>query len=156
MDHFNIKLLIFVDILQVFKISLSEVQGFGNFELSPMCNQVYIWCMYIWALTWDFQQCGMCDQQRLRSACAYAQPDQSLCYSLEYSISVKLPTELNLEFLSLKGGCAGSSEYTLVKISHCWKFCVTAHILTWYFRWCIPHNVQAARCLWCIPVQGRL
>ena len=35
--------------------------------------------MYIWAVTWDLQQCGMCDQQSLRSACAYAQSDQSLC-----------------------------------------------------------------------------
>ena len=34
---------------------------------------------YIWAATCDFQQCGICDQQSLRSACAYAQPDQSLC-----------------------------------------------------------------------------
>ena len=33
----------------------------------------------IWARAWDFQQCGMCDQQSLRSACAYAQSDQSLC-----------------------------------------------------------------------------
>ena len=33
----------------------------------------------IWAATWDFQQCGLCDQQSLRSACAYAQSDQSLC-----------------------------------------------------------------------------
>ena len=32
----------------------------------------------------------MCDQQRLRSACAYAQSDQSLCYSHEYSMIVKL------------------------------------------------------------------
>ena len=31
-----------------------------------------------WAATWDFQQCGMCDQQRLRPVCAYAQSDQSL------------------------------------------------------------------------------
>ena len=28
----------------------------------------------------DFQQCGMSDQQSLRSACAYAQADQSLCF----------------------------------------------------------------------------
>ena len=27
----------------------------------------------------EFQQSGMCHQQSLRSACAYAQPDQSLC-----------------------------------------------------------------------------
>ena len=33
----------------------------------------------IWASAWDFQQCGMCDQQSLRSACAYAQSDHSLC-----------------------------------------------------------------------------
>ena len=33
-----------------------------------------------WASAWDFQQCGMCDQQSLRSACAYAQsiaPDKA-------------------------------------------------------------------------------
>ena len=31
------------------------------------------------ASAWDFQQYGMCDQQDLRSACAYAQSDQSIC-----------------------------------------------------------------------------
>ena len=31
-----------------------------------------------WAVTWDFQQCDMCEQQSLGSACAYAQSDQSL------------------------------------------------------------------------------
>ena len=41
---------------------------------------------------------------------------------------VKLLTEHNLEFLSLKGGCTGLSESTLVKMSHCWKSHVTAHI----------------------------
>ena len=56
----------------------------------------------------------MCDQQRLRPACAYAQPDLSLCSSLEYSMSVKLLTEHHLEFLSLIGGCTGSYETTLV------------------------------------------
>ena len=34
---------------------------------------------------------------------------------------VKLLTEHHLEFLSLKGGCTGSSEATLVKMSNCWK-----------------------------------
>ena len=33
-------------------------------------------------------------------------------------MSVKLLTEHHLEFLSLKGGCTGSSESTLVKIPH--------------------------------------
>ena len=71
----------------------------------------------------------MCDQQSLRSACAYAQYDQSLCLSLEYSMIVKLLTEQHLQFLSLKGGCTGSSESTLVKMPHCWKLHVTAHIV---------------------------
>ena len=39
-------------------------------------NQHYA---YIWASACDFQLCGICDQQSLRSACAYAQSDQSLC-----------------------------------------------------------------------------
>ena len=64
----------------------------------------------------------MCDQQRLRPACAYAQSDQSLCYSLEYSMIVKLLTEHHLEFLSLKVGCRGSS-----KMPHCWKSHAMAH-----------------------------
>ena len=34
---------------------------------------------------------------------------------------VKLLTEHHLEFLSLTGGCRGSSESTLVKMSICWK-----------------------------------
>ena len=52
----------------------------------------------------------MCDQQSLRSACACAQSDQSLCLLLEYSMNMKLLTEHHLEFLSFKGGCTGSSE----------------------------------------------
>ena len=78
----------------------------------------------------DFQQCGagMCDQQRLRPACTYGQSDRSLCYSLEYSTIIKLLTEQHLGFLSLKGGCTGSSETTLVKMPHCWKSHVMAHL----------------------------
>ena len=43
-------------------------------------------------------------------------------------MSVKLLTEQCLELLSLKRGCTGSSEATHVKIPHCWKSRVTAHI----------------------------
>ena len=39
---------------------------------------------------------------------------------------VKLLTEHHLEFLSLKGGCRGSSESTHVKMPQCWKFYATA------------------------------
>ena len=65
---------------------------------------------------------------RLRPACAYAQSDQNLCLSLEYSIIVKLQTEHHLKFLSLKGRCIGSTESTLVKMSNCWKSHAAAQI----------------------------
>ena len=84
------------------------------------------------AMTWDFQQCGMCDKQRLRPACSYAQTDRSLWMSLIYSMILKLLTEHHLEFLILKGGWSGSSESTLVKTPHYWKSHVAAqmHLLT--------------------------
>ena len=34
---------------------------------------------------------------------------------------VRLLPEHHLEFLTLKGGCRGSSESTHVKMPHCWK-----------------------------------
>ena len=63
---------------------------------------------------------------------AYAQSYQNLCLSLEYSMSVKLLTEQHLEFLSLKGGCTGSPESTLVKMPHCWK----SHVATQFHFIC--------------------
>ena len=45
---------------------------------------------------------------------------------------VKLLTEHNLEFLSLKGGCTGSSESTLVKVSNCWKSHAVAQLIFKY------------------------
>ena len=42
---------------------------------------------------------------------------------------VELLTEHHLEFLSLKGGCRGSSESTLVKMSNCWKSHAAAHFM---------------------------
>ena len=42
---------------------------------------------------------------------------------------VKPQTEHDLEFLSLKGGCRGSSESTLVKMSNCWQSHAAAHFL---------------------------
>ena len=40
----------------------------------------------------------------------------------------KLLNEHHLECLSLKGGCTGLSESTHVKMPHCWKSHVTAHL----------------------------
>ena len=45
-------------------------------------------------------------------------------------MTVRLLTEHNLEFLSLKGGSTGLSESILVKMPHCWKSLVVAKIRT--------------------------
>ena len=84
----------------------------------------------------------MCDHQSLRSACAYAQSDQSLCKSLENAMNVQLLEEHNLEFLSLKGDCTSSSESTIVKMTHCWKSRVMAQLFLLFVG---PAN--KARCL---------
>ena len=42
---------------------------------------------------------------------------------------VKLLAEHHLEFLSLKVGCRGSPESTLVKMSNRWKSHAAAHLL---------------------------
>ena len=57
--------------------------------------------------------------------------------SLEYSMSVKLLTEQHLEFLSLKRGCTGCSESTLVKMPHWWKSHVTAQIRETVFNYAV-------------------
>ena len=54
---------------------------------------------------------------------------------------VKLLTEHHLEFLSLKGGCKGSSESTHVKILHCWKSHALAQLLSQ------PFAKRRIRCL---------
>ena len=45
-------------------------------------------------------------------------------------MTVKLLTEHHLEFLSLKGGCTCSSDSTFVKMPHCLKSHVVAHLCT--------------------------
>ena len=60
--------------------------------------------------------------------CAYMQTDHRICLLLEYSMTVKLLTEHHLEFLCLTGCGTGLSESTLVKMPHCWKSRVAAHI----------------------------
>ena len=45
-------------------------------------------------------------------------------------MNVKLLTEQHLDSLSSKVGCTGSSESTLVKMTHCWKSHFAAQILS--------------------------
>ena len=43
-------------------------------------------------------------------------------------MNVQLLAEQHLEFQSLKGGCTGSPDSTLVKMPHRWKSHVAAHM----------------------------
>ena len=73
-----------------------------------------------------------------------AQSDQSLFLSLEYSMTVQHLAEQHLEFLRLTGGCACSSESVHVKMPHCLKSHVTAHIVS-TFR-CIEEQRRVTFC----------
>ena len=66
---------------------------------------------------------------------------------------VKLHTEHHLEFLSLKWGCRGSSESTLVKMPHCWKSHGTAHLWKLGLIWII--NAMWMN-LWTWPLRNAL
>ena len=46
-------------------------------------------------------------------------------------MSLELLTEKRLEFLSLKGGCTGLSEFILVKMPLCCKSHFEAHLLNY-------------------------
>ena len=59
-------------------------------------------------------------------------------------------TEHHLEFLSLKGGCRGSSKSTLVKMSNCWKYPCRGSIVSMFFYYselnhCINISASTAK-----------
>ena len=57
-------------------------------------------------------------------------------------MTVKLLTEQYFEFLSLTGGCKGSSESTLVKIRHCWKSHATVQLSTLHLLMTIANSLD--------------
>ena len=60
---------------------------------------------------------------------------------------VKLLTEHHLEFLSLKGGCRGSSESTHVKMPHCWKSHALAQLFISIRVDILPRVLKTTVCL---------
>ena len=56
----------------------------------------------------------------------------------------KLLTEHHLEILSLQGGCRGSSESTLVKMSNFWKSHAVAHLVFSLNKCCLIRSPFAA------------
>ena len=104
----------------------------GYFETYHVC-----WCLkqfLVWATSRQNQQSGMCGQQRLRSAWASTQSDQSPYCLHEESLGP--PIESTAKTLIRQGGCAGWSESSLGAKSFCW-FCHEAAQL-WSWRSIIP------------------
>ena len=62
-------------------------------------------------------------------------------------MSVKLLMEHHLKYLSLKWGCTSSSESTHVKMPHCWKTHVTAHICYLLRRLFDASNEHIEKCI---------
>ena len=62
-------------------------------------------------------------------------------------MSVKLLTEHNLELLGLTGGYTGCSESTLVKMPHCWKSRVVAHLTLLFYYFFTARGLEAAHIL---------
>ena len=60
-------------------------------------------------------------------------------------MSVELLTEHHFEFLSLKGGCTGSSESILVKLRHCWKSHVAAPLMLLTYIFIYHHTGKCIR-----------
>ena len=63
-------------------------------------------------------------------------------------MNVKLLTEHHLEFLSLKGGCTGSSESFNAKMPHCWKSHVAAQIYMYIFEPVFHISFKLFPCWW--------
>ena len=55
-------------------------------------------------------------------------------------MAVKLLTEHHSQFLSLKGGCIGSFESTLVKMPDCWKSHVMVYLKRMHYQELIRHT----------------
>ena len=60
----------------------------------------------------------------------YVRPAKAQTSLLEYSISVELPNDHHLEYLSLNVAYTGSSDSILVKMSHCRKSHFMAHMVS--------------------------
>ena len=74
----------------------------------------------------------VCAQRRLRSACASAQSDQSLCCPHEESLGPWLSIERTAKTLIRLGGCPGWSESLLGAHSFCWIYHVAARLMIWF------------------------
>ena len=112
------------------------------FELLPARRTSYLCFSYI-SQCMRFPTMWYVRPAKPKTTCTYAQSDQSLYLSLEYFMTVKLLTERHLEFLSFKGCIKDWSESTLVKMPHCWKSHVTAHLLYFFHIKSLCHLPQA-------------
>ena len=99
----------------IYWLSLKKITFINERQLSPGIRFPTMW---------------LCDQQRLRPACASSSLIKAFTFCLNI-LTVKLLKEQHVEFLSLTGGCTGSSESIHhVKMPNCWKSHVAAQLFS--------------------------
>ena len=98
-----------------------------------------------------FQQCGMCDKQSLRSGCANAQSDQSLCQSLCQVTDRILfrVSKLNRMLLRLIWvyTCQNATLFEITRhnsyvvhiLTTIWCRCIPCSIVSTFHRWWTIH-----------------
>ena len=82
-------------------------------------------------MTSYFQHCGMCNQQSLRSACAYAQSDQNLYLSFEYSMMFSYQINIIWSFKAKYEAAQVRLSLHLSKMPHCLKSHDTVLLMTY-------------------------
>ena len=96
--------------------SFSVAGSRSPFPLHAFCMSNLHLCCFVTVLFWGHNYAYMSREVRLPKMW-YLQPTKPLLVALN-SMSVKLLNKHHLEFLSLKGGCTGLFESTLVKMPH--------------------------------------
>ena len=76
---------------------------------------VFIIIITIWALSWENLSSEVCEQHRRRPACASAQSDQHLCFSLFGKYHIQTSYKRNFNSLASLCSWAGWFEYHFVR-----------------------------------------
>ena len=95
---------LFVILSMVLEVSLITKQTIFSFSVYLEVQDQFHWIygndIIIWASSRQNLSSGVCEQQRRRSACASAQTDQRLCYSLTGKYHISTCFKQNFNFLA--------------------------------------------------------
>ena len=112
----------------------------GKRAIGVRAIEVLLYCLNIWAATWENVLFDMCAQRRLKSACASAQTDKSLRCSHDQTFHPWLSKMRPVKILIRLRECADWSESSLGAHVRRYVFWVCGSILWYQFQ--ILYNVM--------------